>query len=85
MTMRDALEHPGIFGTILPGKSWAAWRVLLIAVMGEELTEPEREIFRELTGRDYEPKTRCEEFWAIVGRRGGKTRGLPSWPPISPP
>ncbi len=76
MSMRDALEHPDIFGAILPGDSWAAWRVLLIAVMGEELTEPEREIFRELTGRDYEPRTRCEELWAIVGRRGGKTRAI---------
>lgn len=76
MTMRRALEHPGIFGTILPGESWAAWRVLLIAVRGEELTEPEREIFHELTGREYEPRTRCEEFWAIVGRRGGKTRAI---------
>jgi hypothetical protein len=76
MSMRRALEHPGIFGTILPGESWAAWRVLLIAVMGEELTEPEREIFCDLTGREYEPRTRCEEFWAIVGRRGGKTRAI---------
>ncbi len=76
MTMRAALEHPEIFGTVLAGKSWSAWRVLLIAAMGEELTEPEREIFRQLTGREYEPKTRCEEFWAIVGRRGGKTRAI---------
>lgn len=75
-TMRAALEDPHIFGTILPGDSWAAWRVLLIAVMGEELTESERKIFRELTGRDYEPGERCEELWAIVGRRGGKTRAI---------
>ncbi|PPQ33396.1 hypothetical protein CCR94_01980 [Rhodoblastus sphagnicola] len=76
MPMREALDHPDIFGTILPGESWVSWRVLLIAGMGEELTEAEREIFRELTGRDYVPGIRCEEFWAIVGRRGGKTRAI---------
>jgi hypothetical protein len=76
MSMRAALDHPGIFGTILPGASWASWRVLLIASMGEELTEPERAVFLELTGRDHEPGERVEELWAIVGRRGGKTRAI---------
>ena len=72
MTMRAALTHPDIFGSILPGESWASWRVLLIAIMGEELTQAERAIFKELTGREQEPGVAVEEFWAIVGRRGGK-------------
>lgn len=76
MTMRDALEHPDIFGTILPGESWAAWRALLIAMMGEELSDAERALFAELTGREREPLERVEEFWGVIGRRGGKTRAI---------
>jgi hypothetical protein len=76
MGMREALEHPQIFGSILPGETWAAWRILLIAIAGEELASTERVIFKDLTGRDKEPGEWAEEFWAIVGRRGGKTRAI---------
>lgn len=76
LPMRAALENKNVFGKILPGASWAAWRVLLIAAMGEELTPAERVTFKELTGRSYEPEERVEEFWAIIGRRGGKTRAI---------
>jgi hypothetical protein len=55
MTMRDALKSPGVFGKVLDGDSWAKWRVLLIAMVGEELTADERAIFKTLTGRDEEP------------------------------
>lgn len=76
MPMRDALEHPDVFGSVLAGESWAAWRVLLIAAMGEDLTAEERATFEALTERRQEPGERCEEFWAVVGRRGGKTRAI---------
>lgn len=42
--------------------------------MGETLTNDERSLFKALTGREKEPGERVEELWAIVGRRGGKTR-----------
>ncbi len=74
ITMREALESASYFGMLLAGDSWRAWRVLLVAIVGEELTEDERETFKALTGRDSEPLAPVEEFWAIVGRRGGKTR-----------
>ena len=76
VTMRHALEDPDLFGRILPGRSWASWRVLLIALMGEPLTDAERETFEALTGREKEPLERVDEFWAIIGRRGGKTRAI---------
>ncbi|RUW47669.1 hypothetical protein EOA32_28095, partial [Mesorhizobium sp. M1A.F.Ca.ET.072.01.1.1] len=76
ISMREALADPDLFGTILEGDSWAAWRVLLIAIMGEPLTDDERIIFKQLTMRDQEPLQPVEEFWAIVGRRGGKTRAM---------
>lgn len=47
--------------------------------MGEELTTTERSIFKQLTGRDREPSKRVEEFVAIVGRRGGKSRAMSVW------
>ncbi len=75
VTMRKALADPDIFGTVLHGESWDAWRVLIIAAMGEPLiNDAEREIFTRLTGRTHEPLERVDEFWAIIGRRGGKSR-----------
>ena len=73
-TMRDALADREIFATVLAGESWAAWRVLLIAALGEALTPEERVSFAMLTGRDHEAGQAAEEFWAICGRRAGKTR-----------
>ena len=76
VTMRAALESPLYFGSLLAVDSWRAWRVLLIAIVGEELTEDERVIFTALTGRISEPLEPVEEFWAVIGRRGGKTRAM---------
>lgn len=75
-TMRDALADPDLFGEILPGASWALWRVLLIASQGEPLTDAERPIFADLTGRESEPDAPVDEFWGIFGRRAGKTRAF---------
>jgi hypothetical protein len=74
ITMRRSLEDPALLGGILAGPSWAAWRVILIAAMGEALSDGERETFRRLTGRDTEPGERVDELWACIGRRGGKSR-----------
>lgn len=75
-TMRAALTDPDIFGSILPGETWAAWRTILIASQGEPLTADERAIFTALTGREREPDEPCDEVWGVVGRRGGKTRAF---------
>ncbi|WP_292322548.1 hypothetical protein [Mesorhizobium sp.] len=74
VTMRQALADPQLLGGALPGDSWSTWRTLLIAAMGEALTEDERATFAAITGREREPLERVDELWAIVGRRGGKTR-----------
>lgn len=74
VSIRGALEDPRLLGNVLAGPSWLSWRVILIAAMGEPLHNDEREIFQRLTGRDTEPLERVEELWAVVGRRGGKTR-----------
>jgi hypothetical protein len=74
IAMRAALAERDLFGEILVGDSWAVWRVLLIAICGEKLTDGERAVFRELTGREREPLTLVDEAWMICGRRSGKTR-----------
>ena len=75
-TLRDALADPALLAHVLAGPSWLPWRVLLIAAMGEALTDDERPIFTQLTGRAREPLQRVNEFEAIVGRRGGKTTAM---------
>jgi hypothetical protein len=74
ISMRGALEDPAYFGKLLAGDSWAAWHVLLIAIVGEELTAEERAIFAGLTGREREPLEPVEEARLVIGRRGGKSR-----------
>jgi hypothetical protein len=74
ISLREALSDANLLGGVLDGPSWFAWRVLLCASMGEPLTEPERVVFAELTGRPQEPLRRVEEFVGVIGRRGGKSR-----------
>jgi hypothetical protein len=50
-TLRAALSDPKLLGRALPGESWAAWRAILLAAMGEALEHDELEHFRRLTGR----------------------------------
>jgi hypothetical protein len=75
-TLRKALADPNLLGGALPGDSWAAWRSLLLAAMGEPLNPDELEHFRRLTGRETPPSQRIEEFWGVIGRRGGKSRAI---------
>jgi hypothetical protein len=73
ITMRRALDKR-LLGSALDGDSWAAWRTMLIACMGEPLTDDELEIFTRVTGRTRSPSRRVEEFIGVIGRRGGKDR-----------
>jgi hypothetical protein len=72
--IRKALADPALLGKTLTGVSWLAWRVILIAAMGEPLTDAERIVFKQLTNREREPLERVDELVAVVGRRGGKSR-----------
>jgi hypothetical protein len=75
-TMRRALSDGNLLGKALGGDSWLAWRILLIAAMGEALTDEERPIFAKLTGREREPRERVAELWCVIGRRAGKSRAV---------
>jgi hypothetical protein len=79
VSLRKALADSQLLGGALAGESWQAWRTLLIAAMGEALTDAEREVFTKLTGREREPGERVEEFVGVIGRRGGKSRAMATW------
>ena len=76
VALRQALSDKKLLGGVLTGPSWAAWRTLLIAGMGEALTNSERTTFTQLTGRAKEPLQRVEELVVVIGRRGGKSRAM---------
>jgi hypothetical protein len=73
VTLRDALADEDLLGHVMVGPTWAPHRILSIAAMGEALTEEERAIFKQFTGRDREPGERVSEFCTISGRRTGKS------------
>lgn len=73
ISLREALADPQLLGHALAGDSFALWRTILIATMGEPLSEGERARFREFTDRDP-PDEPVREAAFIVGRRGGKDR-----------
>ena len=75
-TLREALADPRLLGKALEGDSWHAWRSILLATMGEPLTNEELATFRKVTGRETAPTERCEELIGIIGRRGGKSRAV---------
>ena len=60
---------------MLDGESWKPWRTLLIAAMGEDLTQDERAVFKKFTGRDREPGRRVES--SSASRAGGPAARMP--------
>jgi hypothetical protein len=76
VTMRQALGDATLLADALPGTSWASWRILLIAIVGEALTDDERVVFAKLTGREREPLEMIDTFLAVAGRRSGKSRAM---------
>ncbi len=57
-------------------KELACHWVGIVAAMGEVLDDDERAVFEALTGRPRGPAERVDELWAVIGRRGGKTRAV---------
>jgi len=53
--------------------TWAAWMTLLKALFGLSMTKGDLSLFKRCTGRSKAPEGEFKEFWAIVGRRGGKS------------
>ena len=71
-----ALADQNLLGAALGDLTpWKVWRIVLRAAFALGLgTEEERAIFEEISGGRPLPAKRVRELWAVVARRGGKSR-----------
>jgi integrase len=69
-TIIEAMET--IFEPWFRGPSWDGWKVVLRPIFGVPLDETETAFFQSVAGDRLAPTSSIREFWAIVGRRGGK-------------
>ena len=84
VSMRKALADPRLLGTAFPGDSWRPWRTLLIAAMGEKLTDDERALFKTLTGREHEPLQRVDPSQLSSVGAAASPAPCRYWRPTSP-
>ena len=71
----DALTDPDLLGAALGDPtSWTTWRAILKAAFAIELNRDEARAFAAVAGSRQPPAQRVRELWAIVGRKGGKSR-----------
>jgi phage terminase large subunit-like protein len=70
--LRDAQLLGAALGPVEP--TWSTWDVVLKAFYGLALSEDELKIFASVAGDRAPPTQRVRELWAIIGRRGGKSR-----------
>ena len=71
----DALVDASLLGAALgDALSWSTWRAVLKATFGLDLNRDEARAFASVAGNRKPPSQRVRELWAIVGRRGGKSR-----------
>jgi hypothetical protein len=76
MSIDRALRDRRIFGAALGDDpaTWRTWRVVLKASFGLELSRDEARVFAAVAGGRRPPTERVRELWAVIGRRGGKSR-----------
>ena len=71
----QALCDPQLLGAALGDpKPWRRWISILRAAFALPMSRKDREIFAQVAGDRAPPANRVDELWAVVGRRGGKTR-----------
>jgi phage terminase large subunit-like protein len=74
-TIDRCLTDPRLLGAALgDAVTWQAWRIVLKAAFGIELNREEARTFAAVAGGRAPPAKRVRELWAIIGRRGGKSR-----------
>jgi hypothetical protein len=70
----EAMESPQWWGPWFATGDWAAWRCFLAAVFGLPIPTDAADVFHACTALQDAPVARAAETYAIVGRRGGKTK-----------
>jgi hypothetical protein len=73
VSILQAMDHPQIWGPMFQSDDWKPWKTFLRSVFCLEMSNEDLALYKECTGRTEPPET-VEEVWAIVGRRGGKSR-----------
>lgn len=56
-----------------------AWRTIIGAINGDDLSDEERDLYARLTGRTVIPEGGASEAIVIGGRRGGKSESAARW------
>jgi hypothetical protein len=76
ISFREAIKDPNLLGKLLSADSWRTWLAILLAALGEPLTDAERSRFQQVTSLDREPGHRIDELCVVAGRRAGKSRAI---------
>lgn len=74
MNILDAMNDARLLGSAFSGPTWAAWRAVLAGAFALPMDAAQRETFARLAGGREPPAQRARELFAVVGRRGGKSR-----------
>lgn len=75
VTIDQALRDPNLLGAALGlSPTWSTWIAVMRATFGLPLSADERVLFDAVAGGREPPTGRVRELWAVVGRRGGKSR-----------
>ena len=75
ISIDQALVDHQLLGAALGDQaSWTTWLVVLKAAYGLPLTPEQKQTFISVAGDRNPPSQRVRELWAVVGRRGGKSR-----------
>ena len=70
----DCMTSQDWFGKLFGDDAWKPWRAFVAACFGLPLPKIGLDLFQHCTGLPEPPTQRFREIWAIVGRRGGKSR-----------
>src|SRR4030095_13351784 len=71
----EALRNKKLFGPLFTDLSpWSSWLVWLRAVFGLPMDSKDIFTFQKCTSKTEPPPNGVKEAYAIVGRRGGKSR-----------
>lgn len=74
-TLLQAFDDDKHFGGFFsPADTWKNWRTFIKVISGEKLEPDEVELTFQCTGRQEFSEAGFDEFYGVVGRRGGKSR-----------
>ena len=74
-TIDRALRNKRLLGAALGDSgSWVTWLAVLRAAFGLPLDDNQRQLFASVAGGRAPPTKRVRELWALIGRKGGKSR-----------